>query len=301
MPQSTCTIAGCERPHNARGWCLPHYKRWQRYGDPEGSVQRHDPVCVIHGCDRPKVAHGWCAMHYQRWQRYGDAEKMKRERRVCVIDGCERLRLGRGWCSMHYTRWKRHGSPTARIKGEVVDGCRICPGCGLDKPTASYPYATGRCRACRRSQERVQRLSVVGVQLPAVHCIICTTSFIPRTNSSFCCSDDCSKVRKAALDGYYGAIGHNPEPKRQYAGRRRAAKRGSAVRKITKANLASRMAYFGNRCWMCRGPFEAIDHVKPIAKGGPHILANLRPACNRCNSAKSAEWAGMATVQKLSA
>ncbi len=30
----TCTIPGCERLHYARGWCHPHYRRWQRYGDP---------------------------------------------------------------------------------------------------------------------------------------------------------------------------------------------------------------------------------------------------------------------------
>lgn len=34
------------------------------------------------------------------------------------------------------------------------------------------------------------------------------------------------------------------------------------------------------------------DHVKPLAKGGPHILANIRPACVSCNSRKHATWAG---------
>lgn len=29
-----CAIAGCSRKHNARGWCLLHYKRWKRTGDP---------------------------------------------------------------------------------------------------------------------------------------------------------------------------------------------------------------------------------------------------------------------------
>ena len=31
-----CLVAGCEDPANApRGWCIKHYTRWQRYGDPE--------------------------------------------------------------------------------------------------------------------------------------------------------------------------------------------------------------------------------------------------------------------------
>lgn len=34
MAKSTCTVAGCERQHLARGWCGTHYRRWRLYGDP---------------------------------------------------------------------------------------------------------------------------------------------------------------------------------------------------------------------------------------------------------------------------
>jgi hypothetical protein len=33
-----CTIPGCGRLHLARGWCRPHYVRWQRHGDPLAAV-----------------------------------------------------------------------------------------------------------------------------------------------------------------------------------------------------------------------------------------------------------------------
>ena len=29
-----CSIAGCDRPHEARGWCNTHYQRWYHFGDP---------------------------------------------------------------------------------------------------------------------------------------------------------------------------------------------------------------------------------------------------------------------------
>jgi hypothetical protein len=29
-----CSIEGCGKPHEAHGWCGPHYKRWLRHGDP---------------------------------------------------------------------------------------------------------------------------------------------------------------------------------------------------------------------------------------------------------------------------
>ncbi|MFI1913471.1 HNH endonuclease [Nocardia sp. NPDC020380] len=50
------------------------------------------------------------------------------------------------------------------------------------------------------------------------------------------------------------------------------------------------MAYFGGRCWLCRAPYEAIDHVKPLAQGGAHCLSNLRPICSPCNLRKGDRW-----------
>ncbi|MGX7727586.1 HNH endonuclease [Rhodococcus sp. 5G237] len=44
---------------------------------------------------------------------------------------------------------------------------------------------------------------------------------------------------------------------------------------------------------MCRQQLNGkgtVDHVKPINKGGPHMLANLRPACGPCNSRKRDQW-----------
>lgn len=34
MPDRTCTVPGCLRPHFGRGWCHMHYGRWRRHGDP---------------------------------------------------------------------------------------------------------------------------------------------------------------------------------------------------------------------------------------------------------------------------
>lgn len=58
---------------------------------------------------------------------------------------------------------------------------------------------------------------------------------------------------------------------------------------FTEAQLVQRLSMFAG-CWMCGGPKESVDHVKPISKGGAHMLANLRPACKPCNFGKKDRW-----------
>ena len=71
----TCSIEGCERKHQARGWCLAHYKKWKRWGDPLLSadrIPRVNKICSIEGCAQPVECRGWCNAHYKRWRKYGD-------------------------------------------------------------------------------------------------------------------------------------------------------------------------------------------------------------------------------------
>lgn len=118
-----CAVDDCERqanvPGSARGWCGPHYQRWQRWGDPTAS---HVPVV-------------------------GVAE--------CSIEGCPELVTARGWCSKHWTRWRRYGDPTKPMPGEVVDGRRICPKCNVDKPLAESTKSW--CKSCVAANMRRRR------------------------------------------------------------------------------------------------------------------------------------------------
>jgi 5-methylcytosine-specific restriction endonuclease McrA len=82
------------------------------------------------------------------------------------------------------------------------------------------------------------------------------------------------------------ATGKNAE----YTSRRRALRVGAIRTLVTAADLIAKVTYWGNRCWICGGRPGAIDHVKPLSKGGPHVLANLRPICTSCNSRKGGTW-----------
>jgi 5-methylcytosine-specific restriction endonuclease McrA len=82
----------------------------------------------------------------------------------------------------------------------------------------------------------------------------------------------------------------NPERHAQHRRTRRALLAAAKIVPFTVEQLDAKMAYWGHRCWVCRGKFQAVDHVKPLAAGGGHLLANLRPICQSCNSKKRATW-----------
>lgn len=81
----------------------------------------------------------------------------------------------------------------------------------------------------------------------------------------------------------------NPHKRSASFARRRLRLSAATIQDITLDDMHQRFAVFGGRCAYCGGPREHIDHVKPIAKGGLHCLANLRPSCARCNQKKSAK------------
>lgn len=47
MAKRTCSIDGCDKAHDARGWCKSHYARWREYGHPlAGGRPRDEPPKV---------------------------------------------------------------------------------------------------------------------------------------------------------------------------------------------------------------------------------------------------------------
>lgn len=40
---SWCTVEGCSAEHYARGYCVKHYWRWRRHGDPLTEAERTPP------------------------------------------------------------------------------------------------------------------------------------------------------------------------------------------------------------------------------------------------------------------
>ena len=77
---TTCRIEGCDRPVKARGWCLMHWQRWWRHGEPGGAdplYQKRGDQCAAPDCLEAVDCGGYCKTHYNRQTRYRRFHKVK--------------------------------------------------------------------------------------------------------------------------------------------------------------------------------------------------------------------------------
>jgi hypothetical protein len=117
MAHGTCSIPGCGKTGVlTRTWCVNHYARYRRWGDPLGSKPAPRESCDVPGCTRKgKWSSGLCSTHAYRMRVHGDvlADVPVKEQigvAECTVPGCGRRGyLRRGWCSVHYQRWEDHG------------------------------------------------------------------------------------------------------------------------------------------------------------------------------------------------
>jgi 5-methylcytosine-specific restriction endonuclease McrA len=190
-------------------------------------------------------------------------------------------------------------------------GVKQCTVCGTTKPLSGYfkqasqpDGHTPRCKACGKIA-KAAKWAVSGAEESAKR------RAVYRDNPEY---RDAMRARRRA---YYNAnrekavaataawVRAHPENykrshkkweqshveiRREYVRRRYAARKAGRRVPFTLAQLRQKMAYWGNRCWMCGCEATEIDHVKPLSKGGLDILCNLRPACRTCNSGKYNTW-----------
>jgi hypothetical protein len=68
-----------------------------------------------------------------------------------------------------------------------------------------------------------------------------------------------------------------------------ARKLGTDVRLVTQRDLRRLIQRHHGLCAYCQiKPWQHIDHVIPLARGGRHSIGNLLPACQDCNQSKGA-------------
>lgn len=162
---------------------------------------------------------------------------------------------------------------------------KTCSKCGEEKPFDAFPMDRGQRRA---------------------RCRICVSAYLATYREGH--REKAAATSKAWREA-------NPERARElqrqwrvtnsarfrasaigYVARRRARLANATVERFTAEDLHASWVERGlSGCVYCPdGAYEQADHVVPLALGGAHAIANLVPACERCNKSKGSkhldEW-----------
>jgi len=106
----------------------------------------------------------------------------------------------------------------------------------------------------------------------------------------FLCCPECAAVLRGEIAKYFGLVERDRRLAREdlvvWRQNERAREAG-AVGSLTLNQWIYILNAFRWRCAYCPdGPYQALEHVIPISRGGGTTAYNCVPACTPCNSAK---------------
>ena len=173
MTYGICVIEDCPEPERTYGWCIYHYQRWWRTGDPLGSLAMPKPPkpegpCEVETCDEPRRSPyaKWCESHYYRVRRTGELRPEVPLRvkqfgpRPCSAPDCTTVIPNGTYCHKHYARVYRHGDPT------VVKKATPNPTYGPDNPT----WLGDDITAYSTQHSRLKKYRGLAKDFPCVDC-----------------------------------------------------------------------------------------------------------------------------------
>ena len=144
-----CAIDGCDKPECSRGYCLVHYARLVRHGNPLGGGPKKDKrigSCKVNGCEMPIYGKGLCRKHWQRWKKNGDPNIVGRTPKGTILTWLEENKAYEGDdCLVWPFSRKDDGYGTCHIRDIGMSASRaMCIIAHGDPPSANY-HAAHRC------------------------------------------------------------------------------------------------------------------------------------------------------------
>lgn len=256
----------CGRPC----WLGAEYERRKarRAAEAVLSLARRDPVT---GKMRPTLPMRQCDNCGK------DYRPKDRRSRYCSRD-----------CTFAHPGWRAKAGQAMRLgharAAEMAGTLPTCKTCGCRLPHRRWVY----CLPCREVYRRDYQDRVnASKRKPSVErtCLSCGKGFWSGWSRRKYCSVTCARREDRAC--------------------RRARKMGRSAVAIASWQVFVRDNW---KCHLCRRTTPAslmgtlapnaptIDHVVPLARGGDHTMANVRCACRDCNSRKSDNNGGQASL-----
>lgn len=237
-----------------------------------------EPTCLADDCGKgAKAPRGLCWGHYQWLRRHGTLDGPAKRPEVCAADDCGEKPRARGLCTKHYQRWRKRD-------GDLSDPVKLTP----EESRAARLAAQKRHRAKNRERLNAQRRAYREANLerererarqwhldhPGVN-VANTREWRAR---------NIDRVRDRNRQWYAA----NKDWSAASSAKRRALERATAVEPVDYAAI---LAEHGMVCHLCGAAIESradlhMDHVIPLARGGPHVAENIRPSHRWCNQRK---------------
>lgn len=179
---------------------------------------------------------------------------------------------------------------------------KTCRSCSETKPVSDFPKTGAKCKACRHEYYLANREHVLAKRKAYYYanrdaCLAASKRYRRENRDKVRAvqlqwqRDNRDKVRASNRKWQAANRDRFQWMVNDWEWRDRVATKGGKVIRFTFHQFEARMAFYGGCCWMCGSPdANEVDHVKPIAHGGAHMLANLRPACGPCNRSKAYRW-----------
>lgn len=251
----SCSIEGCERPKQARGWCRMHYLRWYQRGTTDNPVEHKDckecgtaiSASNLHG-PRPK----YCSM--------GCAKKAS-----AITRNPEK-----------YEAQKAKKRAANAAKPRPISSCLTC-GISFETRSASFKFCSSKCSNKHLDTHNPIRCSEPDCDRGARGKGLCAMHW----------------RRKARAEGRELPDPWSERRKAHYH-KRRAQKLGTQVEDIRPIDIFERDIWLCGLCSTPVDPdlshpdpmSPSLDHILPLSKGGTHTYENVQLAHLTCNVSK---------------
>jgi 5-methylcytosine-specific restriction endonuclease McrA len=247
-----CAMEACQGKHKAHGYCLRHYRHWQR-----GGVKQDATTCAHCGaamqgkvagsmyCSQRCKRAAWRQAHPEREEVFRGREAQKKT--VCAIYAGYCEQCGGSMVRRRKSRWCSTKCQNKARFVSIAPSHKNCRRCGVlfklpPFKTVPPPFCSRKCRdETQRTQRRVQKRKRNAAQR-GVH------------------AEAVDPIKVFERDRWRCKLCGERTPKE---------KRGT-----------------------CDDDAPELDHIIPLSQGGEHTYRNTQCACRRCNGQKGAKPLG---------